>query len=122
MDYWEKLSLPRLFSSDFLSHVKLSQIPDGIKSKESVLIDWMHAYIRGLELGGGGGGALEQLTGIAPNSRQQSKTVNIQVRFRNEQRCIDEFEAVFVWERERSMTIIAPYIKHTDRKIYTLPA
>ncbi len=39
---------------------------------------------------------LEQLTGIAPNSRQQSKTVNIKAHFRNEQSCIDEFEVVFV--------------------------
>ncbi len=35
-----------------------------------------------------------QLTGIAPNSRQQSKTVNIKAHFRNEQSCIDEFEVV----------------------------
>ncbi len=37
-----------------------------------------------------------ELTGIEPNSRQQSKTVKIQAHFRNEQRCIDEFEVVFV--------------------------
>ncbi len=34
---------------------------------------------------------LEQFTEIAPNSRQQSKTVNIKAHFRNEQSCIDEF-------------------------------
>ncbi len=35
---------------------------------------------------------VRELTGIAPNSRQQSKTVNIKAHFRNEQSCIDEFE------------------------------
>ncbi len=34
----------------------------------------------------------EQLTGIAPNSRRQSKTVNIKFHLMNEQRCINEFE------------------------------
>ncbi len=62
-----------------------------------------------------------ELTGIAPNSRQQSKTVNIKAHIRNEQSCIDEFEVVFVWQnrangkRKHDLWLLAPYIKHTDR-------
>ncbi len=43
-----------------------------------------------------------ELTGIAPNSRQQSKTVNIKAHIRNEQSCIDEFEVVFVDKTEQT--------------------
>ncbi len=52
------------------------------------------------------------LTGIAPNSRQQSETVNIKVHFRNEQMCTDEFEVRCLtkqckWkEKARTMAII----------------
>ncbi len=60
---------------------------------------------------------LEQLTGIAPNSRQQSKTVNIKAHFRNEQSCIDELKWCLFDKKEQrkenawSMAIISSLYK-----------
>ncbi len=65
---------------------------------------------------------LEQLTGIAPNSRQQSKTVNIKAHFRYEQSCIDEFEVRCLTKQSKwkenvlSMAIISSLYKAYRQK------